>query len=754
MAVVKIDIPGIGQVTAENAASERTLMEILKVLNAGNSAFSKQARQGNSGGGGSNNSASKAQELLTKNTKKSYTGLGVLATIAGKVLGGAFNLLSSSIMATVGSVIGLGKELVIGGNRLTDFAQHLPIPFLSTFTQLLDNQIDQFRELSQAGAGFGNSIIEISRVAATAAMPQAEFLSMVRENSEALKRFGATTQNGARQFADMSKRMRQSEMGINLMNLGFTAGELNENMIAFSEITQLAGTRQGLTTNQLIQGSMQYSDTLDSLSRMTGKHRDLIAQQVKDMMSDSDMQRAVQMYGEEFALSLAALPAGTDGLAKAITDMVDGIPHDDVTKGFLQVSDTFKNGAARFGEMSLEEKNAFMAKVGQETTAYVDSLSVEQQQSLKRSNTLMAQIVEESAGLRKITEADLVKVKAEQAEKDKITKKLTQFEQTIQNIRDKIKLALIDSGIFTKITDAFSNFVPNADEANKMFDTATKYFNDNILPSLKSIYDWFTKEGETGTTGIKSFLDWFEVTALPAAKKAFKYFTNLATEDGRQQLKDDIVKGVKDMASSLMDSVIGWITDPSNIVNTLTAALLLLSPGGLFLTAVKLIVGGIIAMIGWEQIKNAFEGWSPIDSFVKAIKDFSEGIGKWFGGFFDGLDFGSMIGGFIPNWAKKFLPASFTSGSSEPTTEEIAHAEEMSKSVTKTENPKAEEVAQAEESIAKTEEEKQKMALGDQSSSGSDKQLAMLNTNMQQLIELTKKNTTAVKALNGNIMAG
>ena len=33
-------------------------------------------------------------------------------------------------------------------------------------------------------------------------------------------------------------------------------------------------------------------------------------------------------------------------------------------------------------------------------------------------------------------------------------------------------------------------------------------------------------------------------------------------------------------------------------------------------------------------------------------------------------------------------------------------------------------------------------------------ELAMLNTNMVQLIELTKKNTTAVKALNGNIMAG
>jgi hypothetical protein len=42
----------------------------------------------------------------------------------------------------------------------------------------------------------------------------------------------------------------------------------------------------------------------------------------------------------------------------------------------------------------------------------------------------------------------------------------------------------------------------------------------------------------------------------------------------------------------------------------------------------------------------------------------------------------------------------------------------------------------------------------DKSTSDSDNQLAMLNTSMQQLIDLTKKNTTAVKNLNGNIMAG
>ena len=584
-------------------------------------------------------------------------------------------------------------------------------------------------------------------------MPQAEFLSMVRENSEELKRFGSTTQNGARLFADMSKRMRQSQMGINLMNLGFTAGELNENMIAFSEITQMAGTRQNLTTNQLIQGSMQYSDTLDSLSRMTGKHRDLIAQQVKDMMSDADMQRAVQMYGEEFAASLASLPAGTDALQQSILDMVDGIPHDDVTKGFLQVSKTFQDGADKFGEMSLEDKNAFLAKVSAETTAYVDTLSVEQQQSLKRSNTIMAGVVEASAGLRKVTEADLESIKKEKARQDEMTKKLTGFEQTIQNIRDKIKLALIDSGIFEKITDAISKFVPSAEEANTMFDTATKYFNENILPSLKSIYDWFTVEGETGTTGIKSFLDWFELTALPAAKKAFKYLTNLSTEDGRKQLKQDIVDGVKSMASGLMDSVIAWMTDPETIVKTLTNALLLLSPGGLMMTAVKLIIAGIVNLISWDDIKAGWDAWEPTSEIGQGIKNMVTKAVEWIGDTFSWTAIKKKIGGFLPdnklgNWAREKLGIGND-------TDEVALADTKdNKKTTTAENPKAEEVAKAEETVAKTEAEKQKLANLDKSTSDSDNQLAMLNTSMQQLIDLTKKNTTAVKNLNGNIMAG
>ena len=86
MAVVKIDIPGIGQVTADNAASERTLQEILKAINSSSSPFNTKQTTGgggNSGGGGASDELNK----LGNQSKKTYTGLGVLAKIAGTVLG-------------------------------------------------------------------------------------------------------------------------------------------------------------------------------------------------------------------------------------------------------------------------------------------------------------------------------------------------------------------------------------------------------------------------------------------------------------------------------------------------------------------------------------------------------------------------------------------------------------------------------------------------------------------------------------------
>jgi len=188
-------------------------------------------------------------------------------------------------------------------------------------------------------------------------------------------------------------------------------------------------------------------------------------------------------------------------------------------------------------------------------------------------------------------------------------------------------------------------------------------------------------------------------------------------------------------------------------VKTLTNALLLLSPGGLMMTAVKLIIAGIVNLISWDDIKAGWDAWEPTSEIGQGIKNMVTKAVEWIGDTFSWTAIKKKIGGFLPdnklgNWAREKLGIGND-------TDEVALADTKdNKKTTTAENPKAEEVAKAEETVAKTEAEKQKLANLDKSTSDSDNQLAMLNTSMQQLIDLTKKNTTAVKNLNGNIMAG
>ena len=77
MAIVKIDIPGIGEVTAQNAASESTLKELLAVMKGQSSGSGGGASMmGAAGGflfGKSAGQTNKEFDKLNKSTKKSYT---------------------------------------------------------------------------------------------------------------------------------------------------------------------------------------------------------------------------------------------------------------------------------------------------------------------------------------------------------------------------------------------------------------------------------------------------------------------------------------------------------------------------------------------------------------------------------------------------------------------------------------------------------------------------------------------------------
>jgi len=208
--------------------------------------------------------------------------------------------------------------------------------------------------------------------------------------------------------------------------------------------------------------------------------------------------------------------------------------------------------------------------------------------------------------------------------------------------------------------------------------------------------------------------------------------------------------GVTDMASGLMDSVIDWIIDPANIVKVLTGALLLLSPAGLFKTAIKLVIAGVVALFGWSGIKAAWDSWNPTDGMGKSIKDSVNKAASWISETFSWTAIKKWIGGKLPDNKLGDL-ARRALGIAKPGEEDTTLADAADKNVDEAQNPepkkkKEEKETQTAENTKKKTEETAK------STSDSQTELAMLNTSMKQLIELTKTNTTAVKALNGNLI--
>ena len=78
-------------------------------------------------------------------------------------------------------------------------------------------------------------MFNITRLAAEAAIPQGELTELIKSNTEGLRLFGDTVGGGTQRFARLSKEFRQSTMGRDLMAMGFTTGELNENLINYNE---------------------------------------------------------------------------------------------------------------------------------------------------------------------------------------------------------------------------------------------------------------------------------------------------------------------------------------------------------------------------------------------------------------------------------------------------------------------------------------------------------------------------------------
>lgn len=215
------------------------------------------------------------------------------------------------------SFVGLGRAAFRGEGSISAFTDN--VLGLQTLGNRLDINIETFRQLSQTGANFGQSIVELRNAAADAALPLDDFAALVANNSQNLAAlFGSTTQ-GAKAIAQLGAQTR--ELGIErLAPLGLTVDEINETLLLNLDSQRRTGILNTLTDQQRSASAINFAEQLDRLAKLTGQQRDELRAQIEQQQSNERFQAALQGQTDETRQRLQAFAATVGGLSPELAE--------------------------------------------------------------------------------------------------------------------------------------------------------------------------------------------------------------------------------------------------------------------------------------------------------------------------------------------------------------------------------------------------------------------------------------------------
>ena len=644
---------GMDGVTS-NAASEATLQQLLKALGgsgtgagAGASAeYQKAQKQGTIG--------QKAANAAQGKTTKSTTAMGKAAQTAGKGL----KLVASAAKGVMGMAIGaignvantaanLGKELVVGGNRLTDFSKHLSglastIPLvggllggaIETLVGMVQGQIDVFRQLSNTGIDFGGSMFTTMQMATETGLSLEQFAGAIAEGSNNLSMmFGGATE-GARRFAGLQRELKGSIGELN--RLGVSLDEVGTFTNDYLEIQRISGRFKQMDVRALAQGTKDYIMQLDQLAKVTGMSRKEAAAALREQATDKRLQSLFATMDEATRKtvdnSLAMMgnvgPEFKEGLTELIA--TGGAPLSDYSKGLVATMPEVGEAARKLREGSITNEE-FVAVV-KRNQAQMQNFVGENGKMISTVAATGNTLYNASLDLAKAGEiaGELSEAQKQQQEAQKnATRGLAEFESKIQNIRNKIVNALIDSGIFDQLSIVMS---ATADLFTDLFSPGApgmKAFEDGM--------DWIVKTIDKFKAGMgtMSFGEMLTEYIWKPIKKAIGGLLFGKPEEGKEGgakkqgeegsasggLLSPIVDGLKSIGKYLLIGGVAMgvlFLGLGLAIGKLAAPLTLAAPGFLALGVAMAGVGAAGAGISML-----------IDSIFNSIGNLADGVKKF-----------------------------------------------------------------------------------------------------------------------------
>ena len=205
MASVFIDIPGVGNVEAKNAATESTLRELVNIMKGVQQ--NTKSKSGPGGPGGSADDAKGPAQKLTSMAGSAGASLKTFAS-AARITTAYLDGFSEGLVDTIQKFANVGDSVERAANV---FAKVPIVGVMFTAVAAAAAKVtDSYLAVAKSGATFGGSMTNFASAASSAGMTMDKFGLLIARNGDGMLALGATTEEGAKRFSQISKTLRSS----------------------------------------------------------------------------------------------------------------------------------------------------------------------------------------------------------------------------------------------------------------------------------------------------------------------------------------------------------------------------------------------------------------------------------------------------------------------------------------------------------------------------------------------------------------
>jgi len=141
-------------------------------------------------------------------------------------------------------------------------------------SNMADRQYDAYSKLADSGAAASEGMTGVGQSASNLGLnilKMDEYIGLVNQNSKELAAFGRSAFDGRRKFENLGQALEKDRQ--NFFALGMTQDQVNESMMGYIRLQNLAGRSQKMTNDELIAGTRKYIYEQDALAKLLGMSR-------------------------------------------------------------------------------------------------------------------------------------------------------------------------------------------------------------------------------------------------------------------------------------------------------------------------------------------------------------------------------------------------------------------------------------------------------------------------------------------------